>query len=108
MIALIGLYLVALAIINHDAERAKPAEMQTDRGISATNDLSVELRRCNALGPQNLGRQVSDDAHCRAVWAENCRRFFALPPKSTTRIPASQPTPSSIKPQLSKVGGATP
>ncbi len=111
MIALIGLYLAALAIINRNAVRPKQAQMQTDRTGSAIDDLPDELRRCNALRPQTLGHQTSGpqdsgDAHCRAIWAENRRRFFGLPPKFSARIPASQPAPSSIAPQMSNTGGA--
>jgi conjugative transfer region protein TrbK len=59
----------------------------------ATDDLTAELRRCSALGPQN-----AVDARCEAVWEENRRRFFGRPARP---LPLSSPgavapaTPSS-------------
>ena len=49
----------------------------------AQDDLSAELRRCSALGPQD-----PEDARCVAVWEENRRRFLGkpalpLPPQSS-------------------------
>ncbi len=111
MIALIGLYLVALAIINHDAARPKPAERRADDASLATNDLSAELRRCNALGPQDSGSQdsgpqASDEPHCRAIWAENRRRFFGLPPHSLVpaQAPDTLPTKTIAAPQAPNAG----
>lgn len=114
MIALIGLYLLALAIINHDAIRPKPAQAETDH-ISSTDDLSAELRRCNALGPQDSGSQdsatqASDYAHCRAIWAENRRRFFGLRVHSLmpAKAPDTRPTKTIAAPQapITGTGGA--
>lgn len=102
MAALIGLYLVALAIINREEKRPKPAQVETGH-VSSADDLSIELRRCHALGPQD-----SDNAHCRAIWAENGRRFFDLPPKSTASILSAPLAPSSVKPRSSNIGGVTP
>ncbi len=38
------------------------------------DDLSAELRRCSALGPQD-----PEDSRCVAVWEENRRRFLGMP-----------------------------
>ena len=50
---------------------------------SATADLSAELRRCSALGPQD-----AEDARCVAAWEENRQRFFGRPAR-----PLSPQTP---------------
>jgi len=60
----------------------------------ATDDLTAELRRCSALGPQD-----AEDARCVAVWEENRRRFFGRParplPSQTPQGAAAPATPSS-------------
>ncbi|QXX76113.1 hypothetical protein MHY1_02948 [Methylovirgula sp. HY1] len=107
MIGVIGLYLVALAAINRED---LPAHGPANNASPSDADIPTELRRCNALGPQD-----ADDPHCRAVWAENRRRFFGLPPKSSLRASAPQPGASPtkpgtspIKPQSSNAGDARP
>ncbi len=62
MIALISLYFMALVLINRDEIRPESGEVKTDRAPSATEDLTAELRRCNALRSQE-----SDEAHCRRL-----------------------------------------
>ncbi|MBN9262390.1 MAG: putative entry exclusion protein TrbK-alt [Hyphomicrobium sp.] len=51
--------------------------------LEAGGDLSAELRRCSALGPQD-----AEDPHCVAVWEENRQRFFGRPAR-----PLSPQTP---------------
>ena len=58
------------------------------------DDLSAELRRCGALGPQD-----AEDARCVAVWEENRQRFFGrparpLPPPMLPGAAAPVPAPS--------------
>ncbi len=59
---------------------------------SAADDLSAELRRCSALGPQD-----AEDPRCVAVWEENRRRFFGGParPLTPAAAPANVSTTSS-------------
>lgn len=52
------------------------------------DDLSAELRRCRALGPQD-----AEDPHCAAVWEENRRRFFGKPAR-----PLPPPPPGTVAP----------
>jgi conjugative transfer region protein TrbK len=53
-------------------------EGEVERSTAAdpvpTDPLRAELFRCNGIGQAAL-----DDAGCRAVWAENRRRFFGAP-----------------------------
>jgi conjugative transfer region protein TrbK len=59
----------------------------------AQDDLSTELRRCSALGPQD-----PEDARCVAVWEENRRRFLGRParplPPQTSLGTAAPATPA--------------
>ena len=59
----------------------------------AQDDLSAELRRCSALGPQD-----PEDARCVAVWEENRRRFLGKPgrplPPQTSLGAAAPATPA--------------
>lgn len=73
LILLVGLFVAVLAAINRS-----PKSPSTQEGASASShlslghdDLSAELRRCSALGPND-----PEDTTCRAAWAENHRRFF--------------------------------
>jgi conjugative transfer region protein TrbK len=59
----------------------------------APDQLSAELRRCSALGPQD-----AEDARCTAVWEENRQRFLGrparpLPPEDAPE--ATAPTTSA-------------
>ncbi len=65
MIALIGVFMMTLAVINR--RHAAPS-------AAGPGDLSSELRRCRAIGPQDV-----EEAHCAAVWGESRRRFFGRP-----------------------------
>jgi conjugative transfer region protein TrbK len=75
----IAVVIVATAIyLRHDEELAReplPAP-------SAPSDpLARELARC-----QGIGMAAQDDAGCIAVWAENRRRFFAVPPADASSV----------------------
>ena len=73
IVVLIAVFIVALAAIN----RRPPASFVETSPAAATlspDDLSAELRRCDALGPRD-----AEDPHCTAVWEENRRRFFGKP-----------------------------
>jgi len=107
IIALIALYVAALTAINRESLPARPHGQAGD-AWSLDDNFSTQLRRCKALGPQDR-----DDAHCRAVWAENRRRFFGLSPKTllgASPRPASaspsKPDASPPKPQSSNAGDA--
>ena len=62
-----------------------------------TDDLSAELRRCSALGPQD-----AEDARCLAVWEENRRRFFGRPARP---LPPQTP-PGAAAPATNAAGDA--
>jgi len=102
MIALIGLYLIVLAAINREdlpaQLRGRTNDVSPSGSDPSDSDLTAELRRCNALGPQD-----ADDPHCRAVWAENRRRFFGVLPKTPLRAPTPQPTALPTKPSTSPI-----
>jgi conjugative transfer region protein TrbK len=73
-----------------------PAKPVVDTPISLplkTNDLSAELRRCRALGPQD-----AEDPRCAAVWEENRRRFFGKPARPLSPPIAAAPAPSGDGP----------
>ena len=75
IVALIAVFIATLVAVN----RHPPAPVVETSAITnpASNDLSAELRRCSALGPQD-----AEDPRCQAVWEENRRRFFGRPVRS--------------------------
>jgi conjugative transfer region protein TrbK len=85
MIIVFAIFLAALHVIHR-----RPAERSVSDApsVSAPDDLSAELRRCSALGPQD-----AEDPHCQAVWKENRARFFggAARPHLPQAAPATQP-----------------
>ncbi|WP_404560739.1 putative entry exclusion protein TrbK-alt [Bradyrhizobium elkanii] len=85
MIIVFAIFLAALHVIHR-----RPAERSVSDApsVSAPDDLSAELRRCSALGPQD-----AEDPHCQAVWKENRARFFGGParPLLPQAAPATQP-----------------
>ena len=87
--ALIGVFIATLFAI--DRRPATPVAPEVPSAASP-DDLSAELRRCSALGPQD-----AEDARCVAVWEENRRRFLGRParPLSTTPGSAAPATPST-------------
>ncbi|WP_420965379.1 putative entry exclusion protein TrbK-alt [Bradyrhizobium sp. B120] len=86
MIIVFVIFLATLHVIHR-----RPAERLISDAppVSARDDLSAELRRCRALGPQD-----AEDPHCQAVWEENRARFFGGParPLSPQAAPATPPT----------------
>ncbi|WP_413991221.1 putative entry exclusion protein TrbK-alt [Labrys okinawensis] len=93
IVALVACFIAALAAINR--RPSAPAVETTPTTIAPTpDDLSAELRRCSALGPQD-----AEDPHCVAVWEENRQRFFGRParplPPQTPPGAAAPATPSS-------------
>jgi conjugative transfer region protein TrbK len=93
VVAIIMLIAVVVVVVSLVAIHRRPAlpAIETPPTVSspASDDLSAELRRCSALGPQD-----AEDAHCLAVWEENRRRFFGRP---------ARPLPPQTPP-----GAATP
>jgi len=86
IVALIGVFIATLFAINRRI--AAPA-VPAIPSASAPGDLSAELRRCSALGPQD-----AEDPRCQTVWEENRRRFFGrsarpLPPAAAPANPMS-------------------
>ena len=88
-----------IAVVHRDPRRDQPASLgarrrdASDHLNPASDDLSAELRRCSALGPQD-----AEDPHCVAVWEENRQRFFGRParplPPQTPPGAAAPATPS--------------
>lgn len=66
----VGAVLTAV-VIWMSAEDLKDREAVGMAPSSVADPHAAELARCNAMGSAAL-----DDAACRAVWAENRRRFF--------------------------------
>jgi conjugative transfer region protein TrbK len=101
IIVLIGAFIATLAAINRESERQVPLDTPMS---SIPEDLSEELRRCRATGPQNR-----EDPRCEEVWETNRRRFFgsratSVPPKVTSSEPApadpAMVNPKSINPKV--------
>ena len=92
IVALVAVFIATLIAVNR---RPSAPVVETSPTINpASDDLSAELRRCSALGPQD-----AEDPHCVAVWEENRQRFFGrparpLPPKTPPGAPAPA-TPST-------------
>jgi conjugative transfer region protein TrbK len=95
IIALIAVVVVSLVAIHL---RPAPSVIETPSTIPnpASDDLSTELRRCGALGPQD-----AEDARCVAVWEENRRRFFGRPARPLPPTP-----PGAVAPATSPSGDA--
>jgi len=81
IVALVAVFIATLVAVNR---RPSAPVVETSPIINpASDDLSAELRRCSALGPQD-----AEDPHCVAVWEENRQRFFGRPAR-----PLSPQTP---------------
>lgn len=82
--AIIALILVAVVSLIAINRRPTPPVIETPSTAPspASDDLSAELRRCSALGPQD-----AEDARCVTVWEENRRRFFGRPARSLPPTP---------------------
>ena len=91
IVALIAVFIATLVAVNR--RPAAPAAEASPTINPASDDLSAELRRCSALGPQD-----AEDPHCVAVWEENRQRFFGRParplPPQTPPGAAAPATPS--------------
>jgi conjugative transfer region protein TrbK len=89
-----GFGLVAAAIIatavHFKPEKAEPASA-APRSATSVDPLAAGLARCQALGIAAL-----DDASCKAIWAENRRRFFTYQ-SSSTKTPPMSPQASTPK-----------
>ena len=94
IIALIAVVVVSLVAIHL---RPAPSVIETPATTPspASDDLSAELRRCSALGPQD-----AEDARCVAVWEENRRRFFGRPARP---LPPQTP-PGAAAPATNAAG----
>ena len=57
---------------------------------AASDPLTVELQRCQALATQ-----AKDDAACEAAWAESRRRFFTYQPTLGVAAPPAAAPKSS-------------
>ena len=95
IIALIAVVVVSLVAIHR---RPAPSVIETLSTVPspASDDLSAELRRCSALGPQD-----AEDARCVAVWEENRRRFFGRPARPLPPTP-----PGAVAPATNAAGDA--
>lgn len=71
IVVLIGVFIATWATINQRPATPAAPDVPT---ASEPDDLSAELRRCSALGPQD-----AEDPRCQAVWEENRNRFFGRP-----------------------------
>ncbi|MBN9077436.1 MAG: putative entry exclusion protein TrbK-alt [Rhizobiales bacterium] len=89
IIALIAVVVVSLVAIHL---RPAPPIIETPSTVPspASDDLSAELRRCSALGPQD-----AEDARCLAVWEENRRRFFGRPARPLPQMPPGAAAPAT-------------
>ena len=94
IIALIAVVVVSLVAI-HRRPATTAIETPSTVPNPASDDLSAELRRCSALGPQD-----AEDARCVAVWEENRRRFFGRPARP---LP---PPPGAAAPATNAAGDA--
>ena len=94
IVALIAVFIATLVAVNR--RPAAPAVEASPTINPASDDLSAELRRCSALGPQD-----AEDPHCVAVWEENRQRFFGRPAR-----PLSPQTPPSAAPAIPSTGDA--
>ena len=89
IVAVVAVFIVALVAVNR---RPSAPVVETYPTINpASDDLSAELRRCSALGPQD-----AEDPHCIAVWEENRQRFFGRPARPVPpKTPPGAPAPAN-------------
>lgn len=92
IVVLIAAFIATLFSINrHPSTPA--AEIAPTVAPPASDDLTSELRRCSALGPQD-----AEDARCVAVWEENRRRFFGRPARPLPLSPPGAVSPATRSP----------
>ncbi|MBB4428291.1 conjugative transfer region protein TrbK [Bradyrhizobium sp. CIR48] len=87
-IAMVILMAVFIATLSYIHRQPAPRTISDAPVVSTSDDLSAELRRCRALGPQD-----AEDPHCQAVWEENRARFFGRPARPL--LPQAAPATSS-------------
>jgi conjugative transfer region protein TrbK len=87
--ALIAIIVAAFVATNRRAP-APVVETPSITADPASDDLSAELRRCSALGPQD-----AEDARCVAVWEENRHRFFGRPARPLPQSPPGAAAPAT-------------
>ena len=76
IIRLVAIALGGLAALFAAVELANTVTSETPARPSASDDpLQAELSRCRTMTPEEL----ETDTTCRAAWAEQRRRFLALP-----------------------------
>ncbi|KUM24462.1 hypothetical protein AU467_30180 [Mesorhizobium loti] len=99
IVVLICVFIATLATIN---QRPPTPAVPDIAATSEPDDLSGELRRCSALGPQD-----AEDPRCQAVWEENRNRFFGRParPLPPPAMPDSA-APANAVPTHQTPGGA--
>ncbi|GLR90254.1 putative entry exclusion protein TrbK-alt [Bradyrhizobium iriomotense] len=92
--AMIVVFAVFIATLSSIHRRPAERPVSDAPSVSASDDLSAELRRCRALGPKD-----AEDPHCQAVWEENRARFFGGParPLLPQAAPATPPTMNVIQ-----------
>lgn len=95
IVALVAVFIATLVAVNR---RPSTPVVETSPTINpASDDLSAELRRCSALGPQD-----AEDPRCVAVWKENRQRFFGRP----ARPLSPQTPPGAAAPATPAIGDA--
>jgi len=87
-VAMVILMAVFMATLSYIHRRPAPRTLSDAPVVSTPDDLSAELRRCRAFGPED-----AEDPHCQAVWEENRARFFGRPARPL--LPQAAPAPPS-------------
>ena len=102
-IVAIGILIGAILAVLTATYQPEPAPLQVHLpSPQNSDDLSAELRRCNALGPSD-----AEDPYCLAVWNENRRRFFGRPARPLRSPPAHEATaPATPSSSAPRSGGA--
>ncbi len=67
--------------MNFDRQEVGP-EWTAVRPAASVDPLAAELARCQALG-----MAAQNNARCKAVWAENRRRFFTYQSRDSDTAP---------------------
>ena len=96
IVALIACFIAALVAIDRRPSAPTADETSPTTIAPASDDLTAELRRCSALGPQD-----AEDPHCLAVWEENRQRFFGRPARPLPPSP-----PGAVAPATPSTGDA--
>lgn len=96
IVVLVATFIATLGAMNRRSTVPDTGSSRAATAPPPPDDLSAELRRCDALGPND-----AEDPRCVAVWEENRLRFFGRParPFPVTVVPA----PAAAEPD----GGGT-